>query len=177
MGITDLGELTIALTGSYGVCECYFQKGPAFMSIRPAADELSRSLGLVRVIEMNPEGRSRIEYLAGTHMCHSGGVVQGGFVTGWVDAAMAHAAIAMGGPDVVPMTLEIKVSFFAPTRPGPVFAEAWVEKRGRSTNFFEGRLTDSNGKILAKASSTLTLADRAKVEGAALAETAAQTAG
>jgi CheY-like chemotaxis protein len=30
-------------------------------------------------------------------MCHSGGVVQGGFVTGWIDAAMAHAIIAMTG--------------------------------------------------------------------------------
>lgn len=144
------------------------------MTIRPAADELSRTLGLTRIIEMDAAGRARMEYLAGPHMCHSGGVVQGGFVTGWIDAAMAHAAIAMGGPDVVPMTLEIKVSFFAPTRPGPVFAEAWVQKRGRSTCFFEGHLADGDGKILAKASSTLTLADRQKVEGAAKAETGGQ---
>ena len=107
----------------------------------PSIHELSRTLGLVRVVEMNPEGRATLEYQAGTHMCHSGGVVQGGFVTGWIDAAMAHAAIAMGGPDVSPMTLELKVSFFAPARPGLVVAEGWVERRGRSTCFFEGRLT------------------------------------
>lgn len=139
------------------------------MTVRPAAEQLSQTLGLVQVHEMNSEGRARLEYLAGAHMCHSGGVVQGGFVTGWVDAAMAHAAIAMGGADVVPMTLEIKVSFFAPTRPGPVFAEAWVVRRGRSTCFFEGHLLDGAGKVLAKASSTLTMADRAKVEGASSA--------
>jgi len=139
------------------------------MSVRPEAEVLSQTLGLVQIIEMNPEGRARLEYLAAPHMCHSGGVVQGGFVTGWIDAAMAHAAIAASGPDIVPMTLEIKVSFFAPTRPGPVFAEAWVERRGRSTAFYEGRLTDGDGKVLAKASSTLTMADRAKVEGAAKA--------
>ena len=102
-------------------------------------------------------------------MCHSGGVVQGGFVTGWIDAAMAHAAIAMTGPGVVPMSLELKVSFFAPARPGRVIAEAWVEKRGRTTCFFEGRLLDPAGKVLAKASSTLQLVDRSKVEAASRA--------
>ncbi len=102
-------------------------------------------------------------------MCHSGGVVQGGFVTGWIDAAMAHAAIAMGGADVVPMSLELKVSFFAPARPGTVIAEAWVERRGKRTCFFEGRLLDEEGTVLAKASSTLMLAERARVESASKA--------
>lgn len=131
--------------------------------------ELSRTLGLVRVVEMDPAGRARLEYQAGQHMCHSGGVVQGGFVTGWIDAAMAHAAIAMGGADVVPMSLELKVSFFAPARPGLVIAEGWVERRGRSTCFFEGRLLDAAGKVLAKASSTVMLAARDRVEQSAKA--------
>jgi uncharacterized protein (TIGR00369 family) len=139
------------------------------MTTRPSADELSQTLGLVRVIETSEDGHARLEYLAGQHMCHSGGVVQGGFITGWIDAAMAYAAMAMGGPDVVPMSLELKVSFFAPTRPGPVFAEAWVERRGRSTCFFEGRLLDGAGKVLAKASSTLMLADRGRVVSATTA--------
>lgn len=132
-------------------------------------EDLNQTLGLVRRIEMNPEGRAVIEYEAGLHMCHSGGVVQGGFITGWIDAAMAHAAIAMAGTDIVPMSLELKVSFFAPTRPGKVIAEAWVERRGRSISFFEGRLLDPAGKVLAKASSTLQLVDRGKVEAASRA--------
>lgn len=136
------------------------------MSTPHSPDALSQTLGLVRVVETSATGTARLEYAAGVHMCHSGGVVQGGFVTGWIDAAMAYAAMAMGGPDVVPMTLELKVSFFAPARPGTVIAEAWVEKRGRSTCFFEGRLLDEAGKCLAKASSTLMLADRQRVEGA-----------
>jgi uncharacterized protein (TIGR00369 family) len=138
----------------------------------PQIHELSRTLGLVRIVAMDPAGRATLEYNAGTHMCHSGGVVQGGFVTGWIDAAMAHAAIAMGGPDVVPMSLELKVSFFAPARPGLVVAEGWVERRGRSTCFFEGRLLDRSGKVLAKASSTLMLAARERVEQASKAAAA-----
>lgn len=135
----------------------------------PVQDALYVTMGLHRIVEMSSDGRARLEYDARPEMCHSGGVVQGGFVTGWIDAAMAHAAIAMIGAEVTPMTLEIKVSFFAPTRPGRVIAEAWVEKRGRKTCFFEGRLTDSEGKVLAKASSTLLIMDRATVESAAKA--------
>ena len=137
------------------------------------ADDLSSTLGFVRVVELDAAGRARLEYAAGMHMCHSGGVVQGGFVTGWIDAAMAHAAMAMAGGGIVPMSLEIKISFFAPARPGPVFAEAWVERRGRQTCFFEGRLLDGDGKVLAKGSSTILLADMARVAAAAKAATGA----
>ena len=133
--------------------------------------DLSATLGWVRTVEMNPEGRASLEYEAGLHMCHSGGVVQGGFITGWIDAAMAHAVIALSGPDIVPMSLELKVSFFAPTRPGRVIAEAWIERKGRATCFAEGRLLDLTGKVLAKASSTIQLASKDRVVAAAKAAT------
>ncbi len=132
-------------------------------------DELDQTMGLVRVVELTAEGRALIEYEAKSGQCHSGGVVQGGFITGWIDAAMAHAAIARAGYDVTPMSLEIKVSFLAPVRPGPVFAVAWAVKHGRKTCFYEGELKDAAGTLLAKASSTIMLADRAKVEAAAKA--------
>ena len=138
------------------------------MSVNSLYDEM----GLVRIVEQSKE-RAVLEYLAKTQQCHSGGVVQGGFVTGWIDAAMAHAALAIGGHDVVPMTLELKVSFFAPARPGPIFAEAWAIKHGRRTAFYEGTLKDATGTLLAKATSTMTLVDRAKVEAASKAATGA----
>jgi uncharacterized protein (TIGR00369 family) len=137
-------------------------------------DDLSRALGLVRRHAADPAGRATLEYEAGRHMCHSGGVVQGGFISGWLDSAMAHAVIAQNlrdknGVDMTPMSLELKVSFFAPARPGRVFAEAWVEKTGRSTCFTEARLLDPHGVVLAKASSTIRLIPRAKVEADARA--------
>ena len=136
-----------------------------------AANPLYETMGLTRVISLDPAGRAQIEYAASMAQCHSGGVVQGGFVTGWIDAAMAHAVIAKVGDGMVPMTLELKVSFFAPARPGPVIAEAWIVKAGRKTVFAEGTLSDAAGTVLAKASSTLMLADRKKVEAAAMAAT------
>jgi acyl-coenzyme A thioesterase PaaI-like protein len=49
---------------------------------------LSRTLGLDRVIDHGESGRAVIRYVARMDHCHSGGIVQGGFVTGWIDAAM-----------------------------------------------------------------------------------------
>ncbi|MBP6362511.1 MAG: PaaI family thioesterase [Novosphingobium sp.] len=133
-----------------------------------SVNSLYEEMGLVRIVEQN-KARAVLEYLAKPEQCHSGGVVQGGFVTGWIDAAMAHAAIAICGEDLVPMTLELKVSFFAPARPGTIFAEGWAIKHGRRTAFYEGALKDGEGNLLAKATSTMTLVDRAKVEAASKA--------
>ena len=132
----------------------------------PPDDPLYRLMGLRRIVSMDPEGRALLEYEARDEMCHSGGVVQGGFISGWIDAAMAHAAIARNGHEVTPMTLELKVSFFAPARPGLVIAEGWVERHGRKTSFYEGHLKDRDGKVLAKGTCTVLLADRVRIEKA-----------
>jgi uncharacterized protein (TIGR00369 family) len=139
---------------------------------RNSPEALNRSLGFVRRRLMDPSGRAVLEYEAGLHMCHSGGVVQGGFISAWIDAAMAHAVMAMRGSEMTPISLELKVSFFAPARPGQVVAEGWVEKDGRSTVFTEGRLLGPRGEVLAKASSTIRLVPRAKVEAASRASLA-----
>ena len=129
------------------------------------APTLQATLGQVRVVTEEP-GRSAIEYEVRREMCHSGGVAQGGFVCGWIDSAMAHASISLL-PDMTPMSLELKVSYFAPARPGRVVAEGWIERRGRTTCFAEGRLVDLAGTVLAKASSTIRLIPRDAVEASA----------
>ena len=126
------------------------------------APTLQSALGQVEVLE-NEAGRTRIAFEVGAHMCHSGGVAQGGFVCGWIDAAMARASMTLT-PEMTPMSLDLKVSFFAPARPGRVIAEGWIEKAGRSTCFAEGRLVNAAGEVLAKATSTIRLIPRAAVE-------------
>jgi uncharacterized protein (TIGR00369 family) len=129
------------------------------------APTLQSTLGQVQVLATE-NGRSAIEYEVRPQMCHSGGVAQGGFVCAWIDAAMAHASISLS-PGMTPMSLELKVSYFAPVRPGRVIAEGWIEKQGRATCFAEGRLLDPAGKVLAKASSTIRLIPREAVEASA----------
>ena len=123
---------------------------------------LPDSLAQRRIVRFDP-GHAVIEYEVLPAMCHSGGVAQGGYVSGWIDAAMAHAVMAKHGFDRVPISLELKVSFYAPANPGRVLAEGWIEKAGGRTIFAEGRLTTLDGKILAKASSTIQLIDAARV--------------
>lgn len=116
------------------------------------------TLGGGKVREFDGEaGRAVVEFTCAPDMCHSGGVAQGGFVTGWIDAAMAHACIARYGEGYWIATLEIKVSFFRPARPGLVIAEGMIERAGKQTVFTEGRLLDQDGAVLAKASSTIRL--------------------
>jgi acyl-CoA thioesterase len=121
------------------------------------ADVLT-TLGDGKVLALDPEsGRSTLEFTCKPAMCHSGGVAQGGFVTGWIDAAMAHACIARYTTAYWIATLELKVSFFKPTPPGRVIAEGWIERGGKQTVFAEGRLLDEQGEVLAKATSTIRL--------------------
>ncbi len=124
--------------------------------------DLHATLGRQRILRFEP-GDAAIEYLCEPHMCHSGGVAQGGFVAGWIDAAMAHAVMAKYGEALVPISLELKISYFAPTNPGLVVAEGWIESGGARTLFAEGRLLDTTGKVLAKGTSTIRMIDAARV--------------
>jgi len=120
--------------------------------------EVMASLGDGRVLEADGElGRSRLEFTCKPEMCHSGGIAQGGFVTGWIDSAMAHACVARYTTAYWIATLEIKVSFFKPATPGIVIAEGWIERAGKQTVFTEGRLLDTDGAVLAKGTSTIRL--------------------
>ena len=125
----------------------------------PVADtQVLTTLGEGRVVELDEQaGRAVLAFTCLPEMCHSGGVAQGGFVTGWIDAAMAHACIARYTAEFWIATLEVKVSFFKPTPPGPVVAEGWIERAGKQTVFTEGRLLTSDGEVMAKATSTTRL--------------------
>ncbi len=127
------------------------------MDTQLAMDPLSRSLGLERVVDRGETGRAVLHYRATPAMCHSGGIVQGGFVTGWIDAAMAHAVMAQTNYTLLPLSLEIKISFFKAASPGLVIAEGWIARLGRSVGFVEGRLLDEMGTVLARGTSTVKL--------------------
>ena len=96
--------------------------------------------------------------------CHSieghprGGIVQGGFITGWLDAAMAHACVAKSGFTVGVPSLEIKVSFLRPAHPGVVYrADGWITRWARRIAFMEAELLDADDVVIARASSTAAL--------------------
>jgi uncharacterized protein (TIGR00369 family) len=124
----------------------------------PSQDSMMQTMGYVRMIELDQAvGRAVVEFEAKVNQCHSGNVVQGGFVTGWIDNAMATAAMAQANFEKVAMSLEVKISFFRAANPGPVIAEGWVERAGGRITFAEGLLRTPDGEIIAKGTSTLSM--------------------
>lgn len=95
-----------------------------------------------------------MNFHASEALCHSGDIVQGGFVTGMLDATMSHAVFAVVRKPIVLPTLEIKVSFLEIARMGDLVASGTVVRLGKSVVFLEGQLKDPEGKLLATASST-----------------------
>ena len=82
-----------------------------------------------------------MEFEAIYDFTHSDGkVVQGGFVTGMLDAPMAHLLMGLFDFGIIPLTLDINVSFLAPTRQGKLTATAEVLQLGRSTAFMTSNL-------------------------------------
>ena len=50
------------------------------------------TLGIKKILTLDTKkGIARAVYSAKKNMCHSGNIVQGGFITGWLDAVMALA--------------------------------------------------------------------------------------
>ena len=112
-------------------------------------------MGFSRILDFSKEESSiRLEYIAEHRHCHSENIVQGGYVTGWIDSAMAHSVMIPTNFEFSPLTLELKITFLKSANPGPVIAEAKVIKLGRSIAFVEGSLFDNDGNLIAKGTST-----------------------
>lgn len=98
-------------------------------------------------------GSCTFEYNISTDFCHSVNVVQGGFVTAMLDAAMSHALIACEENVVAVSSLEIKTSYLEATLAGQLRAVGKVIKAGHKTAFLEGQLYNADGVLTATASS------------------------
>ncbi|MGY4290105.1 acyl-CoA thioesterase [Bradyrhizobium sp. LM2.7] len=121
---------------------------------RPAAWEL---LGVGGVAYDQTRDRVVVEWhaLASALPFHrrasQGGIVQGGIVTGSLDAAMATASLLRGEYLITVASLEIKVAFLLPAHPGLYRTYGKVVRQGRSIGFMEAELRDANDVLIATA--------------------------
>jgi len=98
------------------------------------------------------------EFDVSTDLCHSVDVVQGGFVTAMLDAAMSHAVFALGDDSIVNVSsLEIKTNYFDVTRAGHMTCVGKIVKLAYKTVFQEASLYNDNGVMTANASSVAKL--------------------
>jgi uncharacterized protein (TIGR00369 family) len=82
--------------------------------------------------------------------------VHGGVLMTLLDAALSSAARSLDPACIGATTVEMKANFLSAAK-GPVLAEAFAERAGRSLIFAEGEATDSSAKPLAKATGTFKL--------------------
>jgi uncharacterized protein (TIGR00369 family) len=117
---------------------------------------LSESMGNFHVVAFEPETRSvRAAFTVRREYCHTNGTIaQGGFITAWLDAAMAHAVLHDTGHGFNVASLEIKVSFLERVGPGEGTVVGRVLRRGKRVAFLEGELFNAEGRLAARATST-----------------------
>lgn len=119
------------------------------------------TLGMVCVDKSEP-GRSVWRMPADERFTNPVGILQGGFLAAFCDSAMGAATVTWAsGRKVFSATTEMKVSFLAPVRPdGMLTCDARVISGGSRIAFVEADVTDDQGRLVAKASSTYLLTPR-----------------
>jgi acyl-CoA thioesterase len=120
---------------------------------------LSESMGNFHVTGWDPDRRLlSAAFVVRREYCHTNGTIaQGGFITAWLDAAMAHAVIRETEHAQTVFSLEIKVSFYEKVGPGEGRVEAQLIRRGKRVAFMKASLFNPEGRLAAEATSTGTL--------------------
>ena len=95
------------------------------------------------------------EFLPSEDLTHSSGsIVQGGFVTGMLDAAMAQCIMFKSNGEDLPLTLDIDVKFLNSCIPDhKVTSRAKIIKQGKSIVFTSANLFQK-GDLIATASAS-----------------------
>lgn len=129
---------------------------------------LSESMGNFHVTGWDPARKAvRAAFTVRREYCHTNGsIAQGGFITAWLDAAMAHAVMHDTDQRQTVFSLEIKVSFYEKVGPGEGWVEGRVVRRGKRVAFLQAALYNTAGQLAAEATSTGILADLAPPQGA-----------
>jgi uncharacterized protein (TIGR00369 family) len=115
-----------------------------------------------RLVEI-AEGHAVFEAEPGIHAYNPIGSVHGGFAATLLDSALGCAVHSRLKADQIHTTLELKVAYHRAitVETGTIRAIGSVMTMGRRTAYAEGRIEDANGRLLASATSTLLLMDRA----------------
>jgi len=113
-----------------------------------------------RVTAIEP-GHTRVELDADARHSNPMGVVHGGVLGAVADTAMglAYGSTLGEGEDFA--TIELKINFVRPVHQGGLVAEGSVVHRGRRIGLVECVVSDAEGRLVAKASSTcMTIPER-----------------
>lgn len=83
------------------------------------------------------------------------GNIQGGILASMLDDTMGPALVATLPANQFAPTLEMKVSYLAPAKVGPLWGHGRVVQSGRTNAFVEADLVDAHDQLIARASATV----------------------
>lgn len=107
------------------------------------------------LIEANTErGEIEVAFEATEDFLNPVGTVQGGFLTAMLDDTMGPALAATLDAGLYGATLELKVSFLRPAKPGRLVGRGRVVRSGSTIAFLAGELLDASGRVVAVGSAT-----------------------
>lgn len=86
-----------------------------------------------------------MEFTIDEKFCHSGNVIQGGFITAMLDSVSSHAVFVLNQSIVNVSTLELKVSFYKASLAGKFKAIGRVDSNSYKTAFVSADLINEEG--------------------------------
>jgi uncharacterized protein (TIGR00369 family) len=111
-----------------------------------------------RLVDQDVErGWVRIEFDARADFLNPAGFIQGGILAAMLDDTMGPAALVKSEGKIFTSTIDMNVSFMAAARPGKLYGEGQVIQLGKTIGYLEAKLTDANGALIARATSSARL--------------------
>ncbi len=133
------------------------REGPFWeaMDGRRPAPRIAQTLGFEFRSWNSESEQLEVGFSVGEEFSNPVGNVQGGIVAAMLDDTLGPAMVASLPPGDFAPTLELKVSFIRPARPGRFVGTGRVVHRGGTVAFLAGELHDGSGTLLATASATV----------------------
>lgn len=110
----------------------------------------------IELVDARP-GAADVAFEAGTDHVNLQGFVHGGVLATLADTAMGLAVRTALEPGRRHVTVQLGIEFLSPGRQGRIVAHGRSVKVGRQLGFAEADVVDARGRLLARASATLSV--------------------
>jgi uncharacterized protein (TIGR00369 family) len=121
---------------------------------RKPAPPAATTLGF-KLIDIDPDaGTIHVQFTAKPEFTNPIGAIQGGFLAAMLDDTLGPALIATLPADQFAPTIELKVNFIKPAKPGAIHGFGRVVSRGGTIAFLSGELKPLEGELIATATAT-----------------------
>ena len=121
---------------------------------RPMHEGLGELLG-IEIVDMEADGAA-VELEADDRHVNAHGTVHGGAIATLIDTAMGAAVRREDTGDEAPVTIEMKVTYLRPAKPGRLRAEGAIRRRGNRIVVAEADVFDADGEAVAHGIGTFT---------------------